>query len=138
MKPITMCLTITVLSETHKCGYGVGIGFLQFDQVDSQGQAEVIDMGYIDVGFHPEYGSNVLPEEVNLVLRNDNLGDNTFDTVELYSDVGADLWLHYFEDRSNTLEGGTFGNITDSRLWIRGIPSGTPSRGNQCHLHDDW
>ncbi|MGB0329868.1 MAG: hypothetical protein ACPGCU_04530, partial [Candidatus Poseidoniaceae archaeon] len=55
----------------------------------------------------------------------DNLGDNTFDTVELYSDVGADLWLHYFEDRSNTLEGGTFGNITDSRLWIRGIPSGT-------------
>ncbi|MEC8589814.1 MAG: hypothetical protein VXY35_06645, partial [Candidatus Thermoplasmatota archaeon] len=113
------------VSETHKCGYGVGIGFLQFDQVDSQGQAEIIDMGYIDVGFHPEYGSNVLPEEVDLVLRNDNLGDNTFDTVELYSDVGADLWLHYFEDRSNTLEGGTFGNITDSRLWIRGIPSGT-------------
>ena len=113
------------VSETHKCGYGVGIGFLQFDQVDSQGQAEIIDMGYIDVGFHPEYGSNILPEEVDLVLRNDNLGDNTFDTVELYSDVGADLWLHYFEDRSNTLEGGTFGNITDSRLWIRGIPSGT-------------
>jgi len=113
------------VSETHKCGYGVGIGFLQFDQVDSQGQAEIIDMGYIDVGFHPEYGSNILPEEVDLVLRNDNLGDNTFDTVELYSDVGADLWLHYFEDRSNTIEGGTFGNITDSRLWIRGIPSGT-------------
>ncbi|MEC8107399.1 MAG: hypothetical protein VX115_06635, partial [Candidatus Thermoplasmatota archaeon] len=113
------------VSETHKCGYGVGIGFLQFDQVDSQGQAEIIYMGYIEVGFHPEYGSNVLPEEVDLVLRNDNLGDNTFDTVELYSDVGADLWLHYFEDRSFTLEGGTFGNITDSRLWIRGIPSGT-------------
>jgi len=113
------------VSEAHKCGYGVGIGFIEFDQVDQEGQAEIIDMGYLDVGFHPEIGSNVLPEEVDLVLRNDNLGDNTFDTVELYSDVGADLWLHYFEDRSNTLEGGSFGNVTDSRLWIRGIPSGT-------------
>ena len=113
------------VSENHKCGYGIGIGFIQFDQVDQEGQAEIIDMGYLDVGFHPEYGSNVLPEEVDLVLRNDNLGDNTFDTVELYSDVGADLWLHYFEDRSNTLEGSSFGNTTDSRLWIRGIPSGT-------------
>lgn len=113
------------VSENHKCGYGIGIGFIQFDQIDQQGQAEIIDMGYLDVGFHPEYGSNVLPEEVDLVLRNDNLGDNTFDTVELYSDVGADLWLHYFEDRSNTLEGSSFGNTTDSRLWIRGIPSGT-------------
>ena len=112
-------------SETHKCGYGVGIGFIQFDQVDQQGQAQIIDMGYLDVGFHPEYGSNTLPEEVDLVLRNDNLGDNTFDTVEVFSDVGADLWLHYFEDRSNTLEGGTFGNLTDSRLWLRGLPSGS-------------
>ena len=113
------------LSETHKCGYGIGIGFIQFDAIDQDGAAEIIDMGYIDVGFHPEYGSNLLPEEIDLVLRNDNLGDNTFDTVELYSDVGADLWLHYFEDRSNTIEGGTFGNTTDSKLWIRGIPSGT-------------
>ena len=82
-------------------------------------------MGYLDVGFHPEYGSNTLPEEVDLILRNDNLGDNTFDTVEVFGDVGADLWLHYFEDRSNTLEGGTFGNLTDSRLWLRGLPSGS-------------
>ena len=95
------------VSESHKCGFGIGIGFIQFDQVDQDGQAEIIDMGYIDVGFHPEYGSNLIPEEVDLVLRNDNLGDNTFDTVELYSDVGADLWLHYFEDRSNAIEGGT-------------------------------
>ena len=113
------------VSESHKCGFGIGIGFIQFDQVDQDGQAEIIDMGYIDVGFHPEYGSNLIPEEVDLVLRNDNLGDNTFDTVELYSDVGADLWLHYFEDRSNAIEGGTFGNTTDSKLWIRGLPSGT-------------
>ena len=113
------------VSESHKCGFGIGIGFIQFDQVDQDGQAEIIDMGYIDVGFHPEYGSNLIPEEVDLVLRNDNLGDNTFDTVELYTDVGADLWLHYFEDRSNTIEGGTFGNTTDSKQWIRGLPYGT-------------
>ena len=114
-----------VASEFHKCGFGVGIGFIEFEELDVNGQADIIDMGYIDVGFHPERGSNVLPEEVDLTLRNDNLGDNTFDTVELYSDTGADLWLHYFEDRSNTIEGGTFGNVSDSRLWIRGLPSGT-------------
>ena len=95
-------------------------------------------MGYLDVGFHPELGSNQLPEEIDLVLRNDNLGDNTFDTVELYSDVGADLWLHYFEDRSNTLEGSSFGNTTDSRLWMRNTLRLPPSGRNQCHLHHDW
>ena len=59
-------------------------------------------------------------------MRNDNLGANTFDTVEIFSDFGADLYLHYFEDRSNTTEGDSpFGNTTDSRTWIRGLPSGT-------------
>ena len=91
-------------SETHKCGYGVGIGFIQFDQVDQQGQAQIIDMGYLDVGFHPEYGSNTLPEEVDLILRNDNLGDNTFDTVEVFSDAGADLWLHYLKTEAIRLK----------------------------------
>ena len=65
-----------------------------------------------------------------MTLRNDNLGENTFDTIEIFSDVGTDTYIHYFEDRSNVPEGESpFGNITDSRLWIRGLPSGT--------LHDD-
>ena len=34
-------------SELHKCGYGIGIGFIQFDQIDQQGEAEIIDIGAI-------------------------------------------------------------------------------------------
>ena len=65
-----------------------------------------------------------------MTLRNDNAGDNSFDTIEIYSDVSTDVFIHYFEDRSNVPEGDDpFGNITDSRLVIRGLPSGT--------MHDD-
>ncbi len=68
--------------------------------------------------------------EVDLTLRNDNYGQNSFDTVELFSDVDIDVYLHYFEDRSNVPEGDSpFGNITDSRIWIRGLPSDS--------LHED-
>ena len=86
----------------------------------------MLETAYIDVGFHPEEGETRIPEEIDITLRNDNLGQNTFDTVEIFSDVGVDLYLHYFEDRSNIPEGDNpFGNITDSRSWIRGLPSGT-------------
>ncbi len=113
-------------SDDHKCGLGVGVGFIRFDGYGSGTAAPVLETAYIDVGFHPEKGETRLPEEVDITLRNDNLGQNTFDTVEIYSDVGVDLYLHYFEDRSNTPEGDSpFGNITDSRSWIRGLPSGS-------------
>tara|TARA_B110000467_G_scaffold147677_1_gene152930 strand:- start:24972 stop:29612 length:4641 start_codon:yes stop_codon:yes gene_type:complete len=113
-------------SDDHKCGLGVGVGFIRFDGYGSGSAAPVLETAYIDVGFHPEKGETRLPEEVDITLRNDNLGQNSFDTVEIYSDVGVDLYLHYFEDRSNTEEGDfPFGNITDSRSWIRGLPSGT-------------
>ena len=113
-------------SDEHKCGLGVGVGFIRFDGYGSGTSAPVLEMAYIDVGFHPEKGETRLPEEVDITLRNDNLGQNTFDTVEIFSDVGVDLFLHYFEDRSNTPEGDNpFGNTTDSRSWVRGLPSGT-------------
>ena len=113
-------------SDDHKCGLGVGVGFIRFDGYGSGTSAPVLEAAYIDVGFHPEEGETRLPEEVDITLRNDNLGQNTFDTVEIFSDVGVDLYLHYFEDRSNIPEGDSpFGNITDSRSWIRGLPSGT-------------
>jgi hypothetical protein len=113
-------------SDEHKCGLGVGVGFIRFDGYGSGTSAPVLEAAYIDVGFHPEKGETRLPEEVDITLRNDNLGQNTFDTVEIFSDVGVDLYLHYFEDRSNIPEGDSpFGNITDSRSWIRGLPSGT-------------
>nr|MCS5533292.1 hypothetical protein [Candidatus Poseidoniaceae archaeon] len=117
-------------SRMHKCGFGVGIGYVHFGQ-QNQGQAvPVLELAYVDAGFHPELGSTLLPSEVDLTLRNDNYGKNSFDTVEIYSDIGADVFVHYYEDRSEVPEGDLpFGNITDSRAWIRGLPSGT--------LHDD-
>ena len=117
-------------SREHKCGIGIGVGYVHFDEVQPDQSVKILEYAYLDVGFHPEEGNSVIPSEVDLTLRNDNLGENTFDTIEIYSDVGTDVYIHYFEDRSNVPEGESpFGNITDSRLWIRGLPSGT--------LHDD-
>lgn len=117
-------------SRDHKCGIGIGIGYVHFDEVQPDESIDILEYAYIDVGFHPEEGETIIPSEVDLTLRNDNIGENTFDTIEIYSDVGSDVYIHYFEDRSNVPEGDSpFGNITDSRLWIRGLPSGT--------LHED-
>ena len=113
-------------SDEHKCGFGLGVGFIRFEGIDGGASAKVLETAYIDAGFHPEVGDTRLPNEIDITLRNDNLGQNTFDTVEIFSDYGADMFLHYFEDRSNTTEGDSpFGNTTDSRTWIRGLPSGT-------------
>lgn len=113
-------------SRDHKCGIGIGVGYVHFGEVQPDSSIPILEVAYLDVGFHPEEGSTVIPSEVDLTLRNDNYGENTFDTVEVYSDVGSDVYIHYYEDRSNVPEGESpFGNITDSRLWIRGLPSGT-------------
>ena len=113
-------------SRMHKCGFSVGIGYVHFGQ-QNEGQAvPILELAYIDAGFHPEQGSTLLPGEVDLTLRNDNFGKNSFDTVEIYSDTGIDLYVHYYEDRSEVAEGDLpFGNITDSRVWVRGLPSGS-------------
>ena len=113
-------------SHEHKCGFGLGVGFIRFDGYGGGTTAPILETAYIDAGFHPEEGETRLPSEVDITLRNDNLGQNTFDTVEIFSNIGSDMFLHYFEDRSNTAEGNSpFGNTTDSRTWIRGLPSGT-------------
>jgi len=113
-------------SRSHKCGYSIGIGYVHFDQPDPDGKRNLNELGYIDIGLHPTAGSTLIPEEVDLVIRNDNTGENSFDNVEIYSDTDADLWFHYFEDRSRHIEeGGRFGNITDSRGWVRDMPKGT-------------
>ena len=105
-------------SREHKCGIGIGVGYVHFDEVQPDQSVDILEFAYLDVGFHPEGGSTIIPSEVDLTLRNDNLGDNSFDTIEIYSDVGTDVYIHYFEDRSNVPEGDSpFGNITDSRLW---------------------
>jgi hypothetical protein len=113
-------------SRGHKCGIGIGVGYVRFGEVQPDQSVDILEYAYLDVGFHPEEGNTIIPSEIDLTLRNDNLGDNSFDTIEIYSDVGTDVYIHYFEDRSNVPEGDDpFGNITDSRLWIRGLPSGS-------------
>jgi hypothetical protein len=113
-------------SRDHKCGIGIGVGYVRFGEVQPDQSVDILEYAYLDVGFHPEEGNTIIPSEIDLTLRNDNLGDNSFDTIEIYSDVGTDVYIHYFEDRSNVPEGDDpFGNITDSRLWIRGLPSGS-------------
>ena len=113
-------------SRIHKCGYSIGIGFVHFDEPDLDGFRPLDELGYIDVGLHPIEGSTLIPQEVDLVIRNDNAGENSFDNIEIFSDTDADLWFHYFEDRSAHIEeGGQFGNITDSRGWVRDMPKGT-------------
>ena len=113
-------------SHEHKCGYGVGVGFIRFDGDGSGSAAPILEMSYLDAGFHPEMGDTRLPEEVDITIRNDNLGENSFDSVEIFSDKGSDVYLHYFEDRANVPEGdSSFGNVTDARAWIHGLPSGS-------------
>ncbi len=113
-------------SRMHKCGYSVGIGYVHFEEPDSEGFRPLDEIGYIDVGLHPVEGETLLPEELDLVIRNDNTGENSFDNIEIFSDTDADLYFHYFEDRSKHIEaGGQFGNITDSRGWVRDLPKGT-------------
>ena len=115
-----------VESRDHKCGYSVGIGYVHFEEPQPNGFRPVDELGYIDVGLHPVNGSTLIPEELDLVIRNDNAGENSFDNIEIFSDTDADLYFHYFEDRSAHIEeGGRFGNITDSRGWVRDMPKGT-------------
>ncbi|MBT5736398.1 MAG: hypothetical protein HOI28_06125, partial [Euryarchaeota archaeon] len=113
-------------SDDHKCGFGIGVGFIRFAGDGGGSSAPVLEMSYLDAGFHPEIGETTIPSEVDITIRNDNLGENTFDTVEIFSDTGADVYLHYFEDRSNVSEGeSSYGNTTDARVWIHGLPAGS-------------
>ena len=113
-------------SHEHKCGFGVGVGYIRFDGDGGGQSAPVLEMSYLDAGFHPEIGDTKLPEEVDITIRNDNIGENSFDSVEIYSDKGSDVYLHYYENRANVQDGESeFGNTTDARVWIHGLPSGS-------------
>lgn len=117
-------------SREHRCYFGAGVGYVHFSPADPQtNERNVLELGYMDVGIHPIEGSYRLPNELDVVLRNDGnqiSGENSYDTVELFSNREADVWFHYFEDRSNyAVSENRVGNITDSSGWIRGMPAGT-------------
>ena len=98
-------------SHDHKCGFGIGVGYIRFDGDGGGSSAPVLEMSYLDAGFHPEMGDTKLPEEVDITIRNDNLGENSFDSVEIYSDKGSDVYLHYAEDRANVQDGESSGTL---------------------------
>lgn len=117
-------------SHEHRCALGVGIGYVHYDSKGSDGEREVLEVAYLDAAVHPIADSNRLPEEVDIILRNDNLAANSLDTLEYYGDRNTDLFLHYFEDRSNYSEPDStepYGNTTDAEVWLRGLPSGSMS-----------
>ncbi|MBJ23861.1 MAG: hypothetical protein CMB64_04255 [Euryarchaeota archaeon] len=118
-------------SEEQDCGVSVGLGYVHYPSGESP--EEILEMAYIDASFHPSGNSTspcnnipilyCLPEEIDLIIRNDNLGEDGLDTIEFWSERETDLRIHYFEDRSNLQEGDLYGNITEAIGWIRKLPS---------------
>jgi hypothetical protein len=127
-------------TSQHPCTVGVGFGYIHYGVPQNAGDRPVEEIAYIDLGIHPVEGAVILPQVIDLVLRNDNVlttsfgvtGEGGLDTVEYYADQRADLHLHFHENRANQSEvpGEPFGNITDSLGWLRGMPSGTLSQQN--------
>ncbi len=113
----------------HRCRLGLGLGYIHYDTPDTSGARDVLEVAYLDASFHPTKDSVLIPSLAKINLRNDNLGEDSLDTVEYYADRRADLHFHYFEDRSNFPESdSTYGNITDAKLHVKGLPSGSMSQ----------
>ncbi|CAI8220338.1 MAG: Uncharacterised protein [Methanobacteriota archaeon] len=118
-------------SEEQDCGVSVGLGYVHYPSGESPDS--ILEMAYIDASFHPTGNSTspcttipiryCLPEEIDLIIRNDNLGEDGLDTIEFWSERETDLRIHYYEDRSNLPEGDEYGNITEAIGWIRKLPS---------------
>jgi hypothetical protein len=127
-------------SKDHPCTVGVGFGYIHYGVPQGANDRPIEEIAYLDVGIHPVEGAVVLPQGIDLVLRNDDIltsgfgvtGEGGLDTVEYYADQRADIHLHFHENRANLSAGPgePFGNITDSRGWLRGMPAGTLSQQN--------
>ncbi|MED5485167.1 MAG: hypothetical protein VYE59_00975, partial [Candidatus Thermoplasmatota archaeon] len=102
-------------SEQQDCGVSIGLGYVHYPAGNNP--TEILEMAYIDASFHPTGDSTVpctnipirycLPEEVDLIIRNDNLGEDGLDTIEFWAERDTDLRIHYYEDRSKLQEGDT-------------------------------
>ena len=44
-------------SREHKCGIGIGIGYVHFGEVQPDQSIPILEVAYLDVGFHPEEGT---------------------------------------------------------------------------------
>jgi len=123
-------------SSEQDCALSAGLGYVHYPE--SGHTLELYEIAYFDATFHPngKTTSNCgndnskwcLPKEAELTIRNDNVGEDSLDTLEFWADRRSDLFIHYHEDRSNhTDKEENYGNITESHGWIRDLPAGSMS-----------
>ncbi len=119
----------------HGCGILAGFGYIHLSEpVD--GVRSLIELAYIEFSAHPRDLDDRIPSEVDLVIRSDSVlsttvadvGEGSLTSIEYYSDRRADIHVHFHEDRGNKAPsqlGDSFGNVTESSGWLRGMPQGS-------------
>ena len=122
-------------SWSHDCRIGVGFGYGHFAPQDNSNNRELWELSYLEVGVHPNSTDYHLPSIVDLTIRTDNvlptgsgtIGEDGLTSIEYYADDRADLWLHFHENKSAYRESSSdpYGNVSDTLVWLRGMPSGT-------------
>ena len=121
------------------CGISVGLGYGRFSP-PSDGDRELWELAYIDLDVKPNGVSEMIPGDLELVIRTDSTipaaggieGDRSLTTVEYFADRRSDLHIHFHEDRSGIPQDeneGAHGNTTNSLGWLRGMPEGSMSQG---------
>ena len=128
----------TLPSTEINCGVTVGFGYVHYSPPDEAGDRDVWEVAYIEAAIHPNGLSQMLPENVDVVIRTDttladgtgDVGENGLTTIEYWADRRADLFIHFHENRSEVPPenaDGEYGNVTDSVGWLRGMPAGSLS-----------
>ncbi len=123
------------------CGVSAGFGYLHFSPPDDNGVRDLWELAYIELSFHPNRQAVVIPEEIEVVIRTDSVlpengivdGERGLTTIEYWANERTDLHIHFHENRAELppeeSDGDSFGNITDSLGWLRGMPEGSLSEG---------
>ena len=110
-------------ARIHMCRTAAGFGYMHFGP-DVAGVRPVLEYAYIDATITPGPGEQDLPQAIDLVLRSDALGEDSFDSLELFTDRTSDMSIRYYENRTGMFdEGGRPGNVTDSVIILRGLPA---------------
>ena len=119
----------------HGCGTQAGFGYVHLNE-PVNGQRDAIEVAYIEFSAHPAAGDDRIPSEVDLVIRSDSvlsttaadIGEGSLTSIEYFADRRADIHVHFHEDRRNVAPStidGSFGNVTESAGWLRGMPAGS-------------
>ena len=122
------------------CGFSAGFGYIHYSPPKDNSDRDMWELAYIEARFHPHGESKRLPSSAELIVRTDSVlpssggltGEKSLTTLEYWADRRSDLHIHFHEDRSDLPESesdGSFGNITDSLGWFRGMPAGSLTDG---------